>query len=159
VYHTVLRRTTLAYNPGERRLTVAKLATSIRIEADMKEELERRARDAGVTPAVLYERFIGEGLRHDSHPLIVFRDGAAGRRPVLVGSRLTVAQVIETLLASDGRSIEDAAEFLELPPSHVRECVRYYADYRDEVDAWRERSAETAERERAAWQREQAVLA
>jgi hypothetical protein len=37
--------------------------------------------------------------------------------------------------------------------------VRYYADYRDEVDAWRERSAETAERERAAWQREQAVLA
>lgn len=138
---------------------MAKLSTSIRIEEDMKKELERRARETGVTPAVLYERFISEGLRHDTHPLIVFRDGAAGRRPVLVGSRLTVAQVIETLLASDGHSIEDAAEYLDVPPSHVRECVRYYADYRDEVDAWRQRSAEMAERERAAWEREQAVLA
>lgn len=138
---------------------MAKLSTSIRIEVDMKEELERRARDAGVTPAVLYERFIGEGLRHDAHPLIVFRDGAAGRRPVLVGSRLTVAQVIETLLASDGHSVEDAADYLGVPPVHVRECLRYYADYRDEIDAWRERSAELAERERAGWEREQAILA
>jgi hypothetical protein len=37
--------------------------------------------------------------------------------------------------------------------------VRYYADFRDEVDAWRERMRTIAEREEEAWRREQAVLA
>jgi uncharacterized protein (DUF433 family) len=138
---------------------VAKRSTSIRIEAEIKEELERRAREAGVAPAALYERFIAEGLKHDVHPLIVFGDGTGGRRAVLAGSRVTVAQVIETILAAEHHSVEEAAEYLGLSVGQVRACLRYYADYRDEVDEWRGRSAEIAEREYAAWQREQAVLA
>lgn len=138
---------------------MAKLATSIRIEAGVKTELERRAREAGVTPAALYERFIEEGLRRDAHPLIDFRDAEGGRRPVLAGSRLTVAQVIDTVLAGERRSVTDAADYLGIPESHVRECVRYYASYQAEVDAWRERTADAAERQRESWLREQALLA
>jgi uncharacterized protein (DUF433 family) len=138
---------------------VSKRVTSIRISPDIKEELERRAREAGVPAAALYERFIDEGLRHDAHPIIVFRDGAAGRRPVIAGTRITVAQVIDTVVATDDHSITQAAEYLGLPESHVSECVRYYAAYRDEIDEWRNRLAEIAERERDAWQREQAVFA
>jgi hypothetical protein len=41
----------------------------------------------------------------------------------------------------------------------VRAAVRYYADFRDEVDAWRERTRAVAEREEEAWRREQAILA
>ena len=138
---------------------MSKRVTSIRISPDIKEELERRAREAGVPSAALYERFIDEGLRHDAHPLIVFRDGAAGRRAVIAGTRISVAQVIDTVLASDDHSIKQAAEYLGLPESHVSECVRYYASYRDEIDEWRNRLSEIAERERDAWQREQAVFA
>ncbi len=138
---------------------MSKRVTSIRISPDIKEELERRAREAGVPSAALYERFIDEGLRHDAHPLIVFRGGAAGRRAVIAGTRISVAQVIDTVLASDDHSIKQAAEYLGLPESHVSECVRYYASYRDEIDEWRNRLSEIAERERDAWQREQAVFA
>ena len=136
-----------------------KRVTSIRISPDIKEELEQRAREAGVPSAALYERFIAEGLRHDAHPLIVFRDGAAGRRAVIAGTRISVAQVIDTVLASDDHSVNQAAEYLRLPESHVSECVRYYASYRDEIDEWRSRLVEIAERERDAWQREQALFA
>lgn len=135
-----------------------KRVTSIRISPDLKEELEQRAREAGVPSAALYERFIAEGLRHDAHPLIVFRDGAGGRRAVIAGTRVTVAQVIDTVLATEEHSIAEAAEYLDLPQSYVSECARYYASYRDEIDDWRNRLAEISEREREAWQREQRVF-
>jgi len=54
---------------------------------------------------------------------------------------------------------EKPADYLGIPEAHVRACVRYYAAFQDEVDAWRERMVAEAEREREAWQREQAVLA
>jgi hypothetical protein len=45
----------------------------------------------------LAERYIEEGLRHDEHPLIYFRDREIGRRPALLGTRLDVAEVISTI--------------------------------------------------------------
>lgn len=141
---------------------MAKEATSIRISPDLKRELEVRARGAGVSAAVLYERFIHEGLRQDAHPLIMFRDGAGGRRPTLVGTRLSVSQVMDSVRAADARgeaAIREAADYLGIPEGHVRACVRYYASHADEVDEWRERMMEMADREQEVWQREQAVLA
>jgi uncharacterized protein (DUF433 family) len=119
-------------------------------------------REAGLPASAQYERFIDEGLRHDEHPLIVFRDGAGGRRPALAGTRLDVVQVMDTVLAAGARgddAVREAADYLGIPEAHVRACVRYYAALQDEVDAWRERMVAEAEREREAWQREQAVLA
>jgi uncharacterized protein (DUF433 family) len=88
----------------------------------------------------------------------VFREGAAGRRAALVGTRLDVVQVIDTLRESE-RSVDATADYLGIPEQYVRAAVRYYADFPEEVDEWRERTRAAAEREEDAWRREQAILA
>jgi len=131
---------------------------SFRVPPGTAKQLEQRAREAGETQTALVERYVEEGLRIDIHPLIHFRDGAGGRRPALVGTRLDVAQVIETV-RQNANSVADAAEYLGLPPERVQACLRYYADYRDEIDDWQARRQEIAEREEANWRRQQEILA
>jgi uncharacterized protein (DUF433 family) len=63
----------------------------------------------------------------------VLRDRAAGGRPGLVGSRLDVARVVETV--KQNSSVEEAAAYFELPPEKVHTCTRYDADHPDEIDA------------------------
>ncbi len=94
----------------------------------------------------------------DEFPMIVFRDSPTGRQAMLEGTRLTVAQVLDTVRNSDG-SIEAGADYLRLSVRQVQACVRYYADNRSEVDAFAARVEEENERLRAAWEREQSVLA
>lgn len=132
--------------------------TSFRLARRLLAALQGRARESGLSMTALAERYLDEGLRREQHPLIVFREGAAGRRATLAGTRLDVWQVIETVRQSD-KSTEDAAAYLAIPEPWVRACVRYYADYPDEVDEWTERMHSIAEREEDAWRREQAVLA
>jgi uncharacterized protein (DUF433 family) len=141
---------------GER--TEPKAHASFRFASRVLEALHHRAREAGLPMTALAERYVDEGLRRDEHPLIVFRDGAAGRRAALAGTRLDVWQVIETVRHSDN-STHEAAEYLAIPEPWVTACVRYYADYTDEVDEWTERLHAIAEREEDAWRRTQAVLA
>ncbi len=71
----------------------------------------------------------------EEHPLIYFRDGAAGRRPALVGTRLGVWQVIETI-RQNNNSPAEAAEYLEKPLAHIEACVDYYVAYQTEIDKW-----------------------
>jgi len=141
---------------------MAKTGTSIRLRPDLKDALERRAKAIGTSAAALFERFLDEGLRRDDHPLITFRDGVGGRRATVATTRLTVAQVIDTLQATQGDGeadrIRDTAEYLDIPISHVKASVRYYAAFRAEVDAWRAAQDQAAEREREIWEREQAVF-
>jgi uncharacterized protein (DUF433 family) len=131
---------------------------SFRLPDTLLASLQGRARERGESANALAERYLEEGLRRDDHPLLVFRDGAAGRRAALVGTRLDVAQVIDTLRESDN-SVEATAEYLGIPEQHVRAAVRYYADFREEVDEWREHTRAVAEREEESWRREQAILA
>jgi uncharacterized protein (DUF433 family) len=120
--------------------------------------LKQRAKETNAAQTALAERYIEEGLRHDEHPLIFFRDGEAGRRPALLGSRLDVAEVIETI-RQNGNSLEDTADYLDIPVAHVDACLSYYADYKDEIDVWIERTHAIAERERERWQRRRHALA
>jgi uncharacterized protein (DUF433 family) len=120
--------------------------------------LKQRAQETNAAQTALAERYIEEGLRHDEHPLIFFRNGEAGRRPALLGSRLDVAEVIGTI-RQNGNSLEDTADYLDIPVAHVDACLSYYADYKDEIDAWIERTHAIAERERERWQRRQHALA
>lgn len=141
---------------------MTKQPTSIRIPTELKAAMEARAREAGLSASALLERFLTEGLRRDAHPLITFRDGAGGRRAVLAGTRLAVGDVIDTVDASPDRgdaAIREAAEYLGLPEGQVRACVRYYAEYKDEIDDRRTRAAEVSDREREIWERQQALLA
>jgi uncharacterized protein (DUF433 family) len=135
---------------------------TLRLRPDLVEELKRHARESGVSVSALAERYIDEGLRHDHHPLVTFRDGVGGRRAALVGTRLDVAQVIETVRATekhDDEAVREAAEYLGVTETQVRACVRYYARYRSEIDEWLERTHAIAMREEDGWRREREVLA
>jgi hypothetical protein len=97
----------------------------------------------------------------EDHPGIVFRDGPAGRRAALAAGP-DVWEVIETLQGtglSGEKAIAATAEWGNLPPLQVRAAVRYYADYRDEVEERILLNRQEAERRRAAWERAQAALA
>ena len=120
--------------------------------------LDDRAHELSESRNSLAERLLDEGLHTERHPLIVFRTGGSGRRrPALVGTRLYVWQIIETLRGSDN-SVREAADYLSLPEHHVQAAVDYYADFKDEVDEDRAEEREFERRERERWERSQRVL-
>jgi uncharacterized protein (DUF433 family) len=131
---------------------------TFRLSDELLASLEERARDRGESANALAERLLEEGLRRDTHPLIDFRERGAGRRPGLVGTRLDVAHIVDTFELEDN-SVSATAEYFSQPEHHVRAALRYYADYRDEIDEWRAQAREFADREYQAWLREQDVLA
>ncbi len=131
---------------------------SFRLPDTLLSSLQERARERGESANAVAARYLEEGLRRDDHPLITFRDGAAGRRAALAGTRLDVSQVIDTLRESDN-SVEATADYLGISEQAVRAAVRYYSEFQNEIDEWRERVRAIAEREEEAWRREQAILA
>lgn len=137
--------------------SAAKTPLSFRLHGETARLLERRAKEAGETQTALVERFVEEGLRRDSHPLIAFRDGAAGRRPCIIGTRLDVWQVIETI-RQNGNSIAEAADYLGRPIELIEAAARYYADFTEEIDRWTAEANSFAEREEANWRRQQQLL-
>lgn len=130
---------------------------SFRLSKVLLERLRRHSARQQASQTLLVERYIAEGIAMDSYPMIIFRDSPVGRRAMLEGTRLDVAQVVETI-HNEGGSIEAAAAYLSLTPVQVRACVRYFADHRDEVVDYAERIGAENARLRAAWEREQAVL-
>jgi len=122
------------------------------------ELLDERAGQLAQSRNSLAERLLDEGLRTERHPLIVFREGASGlRRPALVGTRLYVWQIVDTVRESEN-SVAAAADYLALPAHHVQAAIDYYADFTDEVDQDRAQQGDFERRERERWERSQRVL-
>jgi uncharacterized protein (DUF433 family) len=134
-----------------------KKQVSLRVEVPTVDELDRLARQRGISRNELAERYLAEGVRQDEFPQIHFRDGALGRRAALVGTRLDVWQVVETLRSHDN-SLEQATEYLGLPVERVRAAVRYAAAHRDEVEEVAAREIAAAERAEELWRAEQQLL-
>lgn len=130
---------------------------SLRVAEAAAVELERAAKRRGVSRSELAERYLIEGVAQDEFPQIAFRDGALGRRAILLGTRLDVWQVLETV-RGHGNSVEQAAEYLDLPAERVRAAVRYAAAHRDEVEEIAAREIEAATRAEELWHAEQALL-
>ena len=126
--------------------------------------------ETGESRSAAAERLIEEGLRSAAaerlarHPGIVFRDGATGRRPALAdGPQVwALARIFrERPLDSDDaieRAAADTAERMELPPHAVLAAIRYYLEYRDEIDDWMRRLDEEADQAKAAWLRKREPL-
>ena len=134
-----------------------KQSVAFRFDSGVVEHLRRRAAELNAPQTQLAERYIEEGLREDEHPVVYFREGAAGRRPALLGSRLDIADVIATIRQNDN-SVAEAAEYLQIPVDQVEAALRYYADFKTEVDAWLAHVEAIAERERDRWRRRQEAL-
>jgi len=129
-----------------------------RFDAALLGRLRRHAGRAGASQSALAERYIDEGLRMDEHPLIYFRTGTGGRRPALIGTRLDVWQVVETV-RENGNAAPDAAGYLGVHESHVEACLAYYVAYENEIDEWIARERETAEEAEASWRRRRELFA
>jgi hypothetical protein len=134
---------------------------SMRLDRQTMARLEDDARRRGESKTRRAARLIEEGLRMEAHPGIVFRDGPAGRRAALAGGP-DVWEVISALRGT-GKRGEDAivatAEWGSLSVTQVRAAVRYYGEFRDEIDERIRLNREVADREYAAWRREQEALA
>jgi len=96
----------------------------------------------------------------EDHPGIAFRDGPAGRRASLAGGP-DVWEVIESVRGSElagEEAIEAAAEWGNLTLPQVHAAVRYYGDFRDEIDDWIEFNRREARRERETSERAREAL-
>ena len=133
---------------------------SARLDSRVFERLERRGARAGVNRSRLAERYIDEGMRMEDHPGVVFRDGPAGRRPGLAGGP-DVWEVMSVVRASGLRgdaALAAAGEWGGLTAAQIRSAVSYYAEYREEIDAWIARNVEEADAREEQWRREQNAL-
>lgn len=100
-----------------------------------------------------------EGLRTLRHPLVGFRQDTTGRRrPALVGTRLYLHQVVQTIRDGENR-LSDAAEYFGLSTAQIEATAAYYAEYRHEVDADRQEALAYADAERARWERTRQAFA
>jgi hypothetical protein len=133
---------------------------TLRMPSESLERLERESERTGLSRSELARTLIEEGLRMARHPGIVFRDGAVGRRPALAeGPQVwTLVSVWGDFDGTEEERVEETATYLRLSPYQVREGLRYYAEFKDEIDAWIERNRREAAEAYAEWQHQQAVL-
>ena len=96
-------------------------------------------------------------MRGQAFPGVGFTKSRMGYRPVLVGTRLAVWEVVATL-RSNGGEVEQTATDLGLTRDQVGVCARYYATYEDEVDSYTEELERAAARERALQERQRAIF-
>jgi hypothetical protein len=110
-------------------------------------------------------RLVDEALRMHEHPLIVFRDGPAGRRARVVGGPdvwEVVGAVRSVREAEPGLTGDDVlsvvAETSGVPIPLLRAALAYWGDYPGEVDAFLDRARAEAAQAEAAWRRQQELL-
>ena len=132
----------------------------IRIEAATLRALREQSGRSGEQIVRLAQRYIEEGMRRDRHPGIVFRDGPAGRRAVVVGGP-DVWEVISAARDAPQRGEELVgmlAERIGVPVERIRIAVRFYAEYPEEVDDFIRLVEEEAGQLEQALEREQRLL-
>jgi len=131
---------------------------SFRLSAATAAALDEAARGSDESRNSLVERHLRESLRRERHPMITFRTpGGGGRVAGLMGTRLDVHRVIQTV-QGEGGDIRAAAEYFRVDLTWVRAAVEYYAEFGDEIDAYLADEAAFAARERALWERAEAMI-
>lgn len=133
----------------------------VRIGKQTLQALRDRSRASGEPISRLAERYIEEGLRADRHPGVFFREGPAGRRPVVVGGP-DVWEIVSALRSAPEKgeaSVPALAERLGIAESKIRIAIRYYGEYPDEIEGWIAANDAEAERLEAALARERELLA
>ena len=135
---------------------------SIRFDPTILERLRKRARAVpGATPSGLAQRLVDEGLRMAEHPGIVFKDGPTGRRAAMaLGPDVwEVVKMVRELDERGERAVTAAAELLNVGLERVRQALRYYGAYPEEIDAEVAMADEESRAAEKAWRAEQRLLA
>jgi hypothetical protein len=109
---------------------------AVRIESETLRALRERSAQSGEPIVRLAQRYISEGMRLDGHPGIFFRDGAAGRRAVVIGGP-DVWEVIAAARSAPERGeqlVGALAERTGSPVEKIRTAIRDYGEFPEEVD-------------------------
>ncbi len=156
-----LRRRSPKWNRVKRCTTLRYISSQpIRIESETLDALRERSAQSGEPIVRLAQRYIEEGMRVDRHPGIVFRDGPAGRRGVVVGGP-DIWEVVAAARSAPERGEEligALAERIGVPGERIRIAVRYYAEYPDDVDRFIATVEEEAEQLEQTLERERRIL-
>jgi len=140
---------------------------SIRFDPRVSERLAGYvASHPGWSGSSAANRFVDEALRMEDHPGVLFREGPAGRRAVLVGGP-DVREVIRAVRSARHAEPELTADEIValvsantgVPGRLVDIAIRYWAAYPAEIDAWIEETAVFEEQQLKAWERRQDLLA
>jgi len=133
---------------------------AIRIESETLRALRERSTQSGEPIVRLAQRYIGEGMRLDRHPGVVFRDGPAGRRAVVAGGP-DVWEVIAAARSAPERGeelVRALAKRIGVAVDKIRTAVRYYAEYPQEIDRFIAANEKEAERLERALEHERRLL-
>jgi hypothetical protein len=125
------------------------------------ERLKEQAAVEGRSTSDMAEELIDEGLRLRRHPLVMFRDGTAGRRAALTGGP-DVWEVIGGLLHGDVPApdrVERAEAEFGLRRQLVDAALAYYAEFTQEIDDWIAANNSAADELEGRWRRQQNLLA
>ena len=133
---------------------------SIRIDPKTYEQLAAQGRRSRETVSELSRRLIEEGLRMQGHPGSTFREAPTGRRPGLTNgpSVWVVARVVRDRDLTRQSTIDRAVKLTGLEKHQVLTALRYYAEYKQEVDDWMDRLDREAEAAEDAWLRERKAV-
>lgn len=98
-------------------------------------ELLEHAERLDANASKLVNRFVKEGLRMDKHPAVMFKTTLQGRRAAVLAARpgLQVIDVIGTW-RTEKQDVAKTARYLHIDQEEVEAILRYYADYREDVD-------------------------
>lgn len=140
--------------------------TSVRFEPHVAERLARFvASHPGLSASAATNLLVDEALRAQEHPLVVFRDGPAGRRARLVGGP-DVWEVARAFRSARTAEPELGSEELLLLVGDttgvsarlVHATIEYWASFPEEIDGWIDRADEEAADAEQRWHREWALL-
>jgi hypothetical protein len=140
---------------------------SIRFDEHVNRRLRAYvARHPGSSGSSAANRLVDEGLRMEDYPGVIFRDGPAGRRAVLVGGPdvWEVVRAVKSARAAEPVLDPDAVVSLVesntgVPTRQIQIAIRYWADFPNEIDAWIAEAERYEVDAQAAWQRQRDLLA
>jgi hypothetical protein len=139
---------------------------SIRFDPAVASRLARFvAAHPGLSASAATNLLVDEALRGQEHPLIVFRDGPAGRRARLIGGPdvWEVARAVRSSRVAEpsldpAQLVALVAETSGVEPRLIYATIEYQAAFPDEINGWIDRAeVESAEAEQR-WRREQELL-
>ena len=134
---------------------------SVRVNDELLQDLEEECRKSGQSRSAVAKRFLEEGLRMERHPGIMFRPGPAGRRPALVDGPdvWVLGRLIREWESLQEDMVESIADEMALRADQVQAAVRYYNEFREEIDGWLDRLDAEADKAEAEWRRRRGLPA
>ncbi len=108
---------------------------SLRMDDETRAELLAHAERLDVNASKLVNRYVKEGLRMDKHPAVMFTTTSLGRREAVLAAHpgLQVIDVVATWKA-ERQDVAKTARYLHIGEDEVQAVLRYYGDYKDEID-------------------------